>query len=227
MAQIWLAQEDLKAFDQLRQRLFHLANNIGSLKTDLQREVPLPEWSSIETSSTILSNNIKSIAEHLTTHADLLQRTVVYPQTNFPGRTQEPLLGQLLRKKAEPQIETWVEEGRAAIPEDGPEADQDLEHIWSWASEWVGDRVVKYAMDEAGEEYTAEEREQGIENVNTGLRRDFEEESDEDEDEDEEMENGGQEKKAVAPELKKNPDGKVRTLEEILKFGTRGVVTNR
>ena len=36
----------------------------------------------------------------------------VHPSTNFPGRTQEPVLLQLLRKKLEPDIETWADQGR-------------------------------------------------------------------------------------------------------------------
>src|ERR1700710_2387143 len=68
---------------------------------------------SIQTTASILGQNINSLVEHLSKHSDFLNRTVVYPSTNFPGRTQEGLLGQLLRKKYEPQVETWVDQGRA------------------------------------------------------------------------------------------------------------------
>lgn len=45
-------------------------------------------------------------------HSATFQRVVVYPSPNYPGRTQEHVLSQLLRKKLEPQVETLVEDGR-------------------------------------------------------------------------------------------------------------------
>ena len=183
--------------------------------------------------------------EHLARNADALNRTVVYPSTNYPGRTQEGLLGQLLRKKLEPQVETWVDEGRAIIQEeqgggkDGGE-DGSAEELWAWGKEWIGQRVATYILEEAGDNYTVEEREGGIENVNVGLRRKFDEddESDEDEDEDgeededdgdKEMEDVGVEVTSVGKttggqvqfgleEVRKSPDGKSRGVGDILKF---------
>lgn len=45
-------------------------------------------------------------------HAHLFQRLVVQPSTNYPGRTAEGVVVQLLRKKLEPEIETLVEAAR-------------------------------------------------------------------------------------------------------------------
>jgi mediator of RNA polymerase II transcription subunit 8 len=196
MAAPSLQQDDLKTLDQTRQRLYQLANNIASLKSDIQQGNPLPPWyvapniplsssfvfslanclrESIQTSASILGNNINSIVEHLSRNADVLNRTVVYPSTNYPGRTQEGLLGQLLRKKLEPQVETWVEEGRT-IQENAQESnEEDMEELWAWGKEWIGQRVATYILEEAGDNYTVEEREMGIENVNIGLRRKLDE----------------------------------------------------
>jgi mediator of RNA polymerase II transcription subunit 8 len=187
---------------------------------------------SIQTSASILSNNINSIVEHLSRNADILNRTVVYPSTNYPGRTQEGLLGQLLRKKLEPQVETWVEEGRAIQEGAADSKEEDVEELWVWGKEWIGQRVVTYIQEEAGDNYTVEERERGIENVNTGLRRKFDEESeDEEEDEDKEMEDVGVEVTSVAKttsgqvefgleEVRKGPAAKSRSVDEILKLAT-------
>jgi len=254
MATPSLQQDDLKTLDQTRQRLSQLANNIASLKSDIQQGNPLPPWSvapnpplsphplteipreSIQTSASILGNNINSIVEHLARNADSLNRTVVYPSTNYPGRTQEGLLGQLLRKKLEPQVETWVDEGRAIQEEDGGGGgDGDAEKLWAWGKEWIGGRVATYILEEAGDNYTVEEREGGIENVNIGLRRKLDEdESDEDEDEDDEdgdkeMEDVGVEVTTVGKttsgqlqfgleEVRKSPDGKSMGVSDILKF---------
>jgi mediator of RNA polymerase II transcription subunit 8 len=143
-----------------------------------------------------------------------------------------------LRKKLEPQVENWVEEGRAAETgiNGAAKAGEDEEELWSWAQDWIGMRVAKYAVEEAGDNYTVEEREKGIENVNTGLRRTLDEdESSEDEDEDEEMEDVGMEVTSARrssmgqvefgmTEVKKEPDGKSRSRDEILRFATSGVV---
>ena len=53
--------------------------------------------------------------------------------------------------------------------------------------EWTVGRVASYVREEAGDAYTKEEREAGVENVRTGLKRELEE-SDEEEDDDEEEE---------------------------------------
>ncbi|KAF7925408.1 uncharacterized protein EAE97_010489 [Botrytis byssoidea] len=227
-----LQQEDIKALEQTRQRLLHLTANIASLKADFQRGAPLPEYSSIMTSSSILSTNIQSVTDHLAGNSELLSRIVAFPSTNFPGRTQEGLLLQLLRKKLEPQVETWVDEGRN-LQIDVAGGGENIEETWKWASDWIGPRIREYALNEATDEYTWEERASGdVDNVNTGLK-DEEDSDDDDEDEDEDDDDevmGGmgkrfEKKKAKAPEKGvARKDGRVRTKEEILRFATSGVI---
>ena len=126
-------------------------------------------------------------------------------------------------------METWVEEGRTT---GSREAESQEEELWNWASGWIGDRVARYAVEEAGDNYTVEERERGIENVNTGLRRKLEEDdsSDDDEDGDEDDEMSGTGKStAVAPNVNTGParaDGKVRSVEDILRLATSGTISN-
>ena len=194
---------------------------------------------SIQVSTSILAQNLKSITEHMKTHSELFERMVAYPSTNFPGRTQEGLLGHLLRKKLEPAVERWVEEGRAtavssskASHEHG-EPDDELEQRWKAARDFIGERIARAAVTHRRDEYTAEEREMGIENVNTGLRRpmrlgrgDGDNESDEGGNEDEEMEDvgavaGGS--KLEAGTEQKGHGGKVRSLDEIMRFMITGL----
>ena len=52
----------------------------------------------------------------------MFQRLAIHPSTNFPGRTQEHILTQLLRKKLEPDVESWVEEARATARAVGVDA---------------------------------------------------------------------------------------------------------
>jgi mediator of RNA polymerase II transcription subunit 8 len=140
----------------------------------------------------------------------------VHPSTNYPGRTQEAVLQQLLRKKLEPDIEVWAEQGRDAAaaagvvdvggsgrgagrdeddedeegyrPEDGDGAVAGpLADLWADIRDACLVRVEEYVQNEDQDAYTAEERAMGVEKVRTGLKRNLDEDS-EDEDDDEEDE---------------------------------------
>ncbi|KAI6249250.1 Mediator of RNA polymerase II transcription subunit 8 [Erysiphe necator] len=180
MAQAAFTSEDLKCLEQTRQRLQQLTNNIGSLKQDVLQNQLLPNWHSIQATAVILANNIQALSSHLCKHSDLLNSTVVYPTPNYPGREQEGLLGQLLRKKFEPEVEKWVDSGKKTAME-LKDAEEE-EELKRWAADWIAVRVAKYALEEAGNMYTAEERERGLDNVRTGLRNPpkIDEEDDED-----------------------------------------------
>ena len=125
-------------------------------------------------------------------NADLLNRMAIHPSPNYPGRTQEGALGQLLRKKLEPEVEEIVERGREAAASATPEGIARMHEVWDEARRWVQQRIAQYVGEEAGDEYTKEEREFGVENVRTGLKRDLEEDED-DEDDDEDGGDGGAE----------------------------------
>lgn len=176
-------------------------------------------------------------------NADLLNKTVVYPSTNYPGRTQEAVLTQLLRKKLEPGVETWVEEARTtqtSVAETSTNEKEDNE-LLDFARDWIGPRMVKYVTEDSGD-YTFEERARGIENVNTGLRRKLQEDESDDSDgsdEDEEMEDVGVAATTVRrtsvgevefglAEVKKvDPNAKMRNIDDILRFATTGVAADQ
>ncbi|KAG4435004.1 hypothetical protein IFR05_009529 [Cadophora sp. M221] len=246
MAQPALNQEDVKVLEQVRQRVSQLTNNIASLKSDVIRSNPLPPWNSLQTSASILASNIETLTTLMSKNADLLNKTVVYPSTNYPGRTQEAVLTQLLRKKLEPGVETWVEEARAtqtSVAKTSTNEKEDNE-LLNFARDWIGPRMFKYVTEDSGD-YTFEERARGIENVNTGLRRKLQEnesdDSDENDgsDEDEEMEDVGVAVTTVRRtsvgevefglgEVKKvDPNAKMRNIDDILKFATTGVAADQ
>jgi mediator of RNA polymerase II transcription subunit 8, fungi type len=167
------------------------------------------------------------------THSELFEKIVTYPSTNFPGRTQEGLLTTLLRKKLEPDVERWVDEGRAMAAQ--ADMEDGLEEKWKAARDFIGERIARAAVTHRRDVYTAEEREMGIENVNTGLQKpiklggdDGDSESDEDEDEDEEMEDVEVVKDGTGLKLElgveqKGPQGPVRSLDEIVRFMATGL----
>jgi mediator of RNA polymerase II transcription subunit 8 len=177
----------------------------------------------------------------LAQHADLFQRVAIHPSANFPGRTQEGLLPQLLRKKLEIPVEDWVNEGRTAQAANAADREKENDELWTWAREYVGERVAIHVLDTRGRYYTAEEREMGIENVRTGLRKNFNddegsEEDSNDEDEDEEMEDVGLENTTVTATKdgqvqfgmedvkvgQKNLGGQSRRLSDIMRYITTG-----
>ena len=143
----------------------------------------------------------------------------------------------MLRKKLLDPAEEWVQEGRKQQSTIEAGNEKDDEELWKWAKDFIGERVAKYAFSEAGDNYTAAEREMGIENVRTGLRRKFdddEEDEDEDEDEDEEMEDVGIANTTVTAnagqvefgmeEVKagKRSGGQARRLSDIMRYVTTG-----
>lgn len=135
-----LSASELRALETTRFRLQNLSNSLASFKTDLYVNVnPLPNpyvlfspfpilpplagtksshWrsranrQSLQSSAAILKHHTAYLLENLMKHAHLFQRLVVHPSTSYPGRTQEGVIVQLLRKKLEPEIETLVEAAR-------------------------------------------------------------------------------------------------------------------
>ena len=122
---------------------------------------------------------------------------MVFPLPQFPGRTQENLLQQMLRTKLEPSVSDWVERGQNIAPTAVKATSQglsntDLDELWESVPQLGQDLLKKQKF---GFDYTIAEKEIGVENVKTGLKRelavppdDDEEEVDESEEEDEDEE---------------------------------------
>ena len=142
--------------------------------------------------ATIISQNLLNVAQHLSTHHDLFASTQVFPLPEFPGRTEENFLGQLLRKKLEPNVEDWVEQGRKTALEasggdetaQGHPEDKSLLDLWDWAGRAANEEARKRQW---GDDFTLEEREMGVENVVTGLHRKLGVGDDEESEDDEEV----------------------------------------
>ncbi|KAJ5362584.1 hypothetical protein N7541_003428 [Penicillium brevicompactum] len=184
-----LNQDQIKVLEQSRQRLVQLTRSLGSLISSLNSSDPLPPWSSLQSQASIISNNLLSVSEQLSDHRELLSTLVAYPGPEYPGRTQASTLEQLLRTKLDPRVEDWVARGRTAGTEttaSGTLSDAQLAQLWEWAPLEANQEARRRNW---GGNFTLEEREKGIENVVTGLKRQLEddegseEESEEDEEE--------------------------------------------
>lgn len=163
----------------------------------------------------------------------IFSRVAIHPSTNFPGRTQENILLQILRKKPEPDVENEMDEGRKVFTAMGGNAqvEEALDQKWNAASKFLLERVQRYTDEEDGDLFTAEEYDMGIENVRTGLRKSLVDDEDDEDDEDEDDEDGvatkvkDTEMSDRAPEAAEKPKG--LPLAAIAKAATKAARTYR
>ncbi|KAJ5812057.1 hypothetical protein N7474_008358 [Penicillium riverlandense] len=247
-----LTQDQIKVLEQSRQRLVQLTRSLGSLIASLNQSDPLPPWSSLQSQASIISNNLLSVSEQLSEHGDLLSALVAYPGPEYPGRTQSNTLEQLLRTKLDPRVEDWVARGRIAgthDPDSALHADQNstapkplteaqLAELWEWAPLEANEEARRRNW---GGNFTLEEREAGVQNVVTGLKRQLEDDEgsegeEEEEEEEEEAEAEDEEEMDVVGVHRKASGGMefdiavhhrhalepVVPLDEILRYMTTG-----
>ncbi|KAI9733046.1 MAG: mediator of RNA polymerase II transcription subunit 8 [Cirrosporium novae-zelandiae] len=185
-----LDPDEIKILEQTRQRLVQLTNSLASLQANILQNDLLPPWSSIHTQASIISQNLNNLSSHINDNRDLFESLVTYPLPEFPGRTQEGLLTQLLRKKLEPDVEDWENQGRETATKttkksDGKLSLDELMPLWQEAGRIANMEAKKRKWPS---NYTREEQEMGIENVVTGLKRKLPFNDDEEEDESSEEE---------------------------------------
>ncbi|KAL2216716.1 putative RNA polymerase II mediator complex component Med8 [Thermoascus aurantiacus ATCC 26904] len=227
-----LTQDQIKVLEQTRQRLVQLTHSLGSLAASLQQSDPLPSWSSLQSQASIISNNLLSVSEQLSEHRELLFSLVAYPGPDYPGKTQANVLEQLLRTKLDPRVEDWVARGRTAGAsalenKEGQLSEHELAELWEWAPIEAN---MEARRRNWGGNFTLEEKEMGIQNVVTGLRRrlDLEEEEEAEEDEEEDEEKGGldtDKMEVVASEGNRVPPKPVSPalpLDEVLRYMMTG-----
>ncbi|TQV96863.1 RNA polymerase II mediator complex component Med8 [Cordyceps javanica] len=180
-----LDDDELKSVEQILSRLAQLSSSIQSLKMDMMKSNPLPHPDSLHASAQILQRNLQTVLDCLAENSELFTRIAVHPSTNYPGRAHENVLTQLLRKKLEPDVEELVAQGRETARLATPAGIAGLQAIWDELRAWTQSRIAEYVRDEAGDEYTKEEREMGTDKVRTGLRRDIDDDADDEEEEEE------------------------------------------
>lgn len=180
--------------------------------------------SSIQASTQIIQSSLSDLLTLIHSNAGLLSSMAVRPSSNFPGTTQEAALQSLVRKKPDPEVEAAIEKSRRFVEEDVTQDGlKSMHEVWTDARDWIQKRIMSYVSEEAGDVYTKEERERGVDSVRTGLKRDLEEDEEEDEDEedeDEEMEGVEKPKEDKAkeePEIPRGPEP-----ETLLWFAARG-----
>ncbi|KAF8471714.1 hypothetical protein BDZ91DRAFT_716368 [Kalaharituber pfeilii] len=193
-------KNDVRAIENARQRYSQLVNTLTTFHKGLTHSEQLPPWPSQQAQFSVLSSNLESIAKTLSqnfpavpppqhnnaghphnrpapapssSQPSLSQDTLIaYPNTSFPSRDNDTLIAMLFRKKPQPYVNEWMAEGRKlaqapcgdGVPWLSP---QDTFTLWNSAVDIVRELGEERDWDDA---YTKEERDEGIETVETGLR---------------------------------------------------------
>ena len=139
-------------------------------------------------------HNLKQYQETMNEHRTFLTVAHSNPLPSFPGHTQENVLGQLMRKKLDPKSEDWIAAYSKPMTKDIKQngvytadevhnsrlSESDFKDLWKWAG-LTSTNTAKQMMDDEvfEDDYTIAEREGGIENIVTGLKRKLDEDSDE------------------------------------------------
>ncbi|KIX00202.1 uncharacterized protein Z518_10340 [Rhinocladiella mackenziei CBS 650.93] len=185
-----LSPDEVRSLDQARQRLLALHTSLIALRSDIAAQSQLPSWPALQTHANLISNNLQTIVAQLSEHRDTFQSTVAYPLPQFPAKERHFILETLLRTKLEPNVEDWVEEGENISARQHKSAqqglsDEDRNSLWRWAP---GAANKEARRQKWGADFTLEEKQHGIEDVITGLRRALVEPPDEEGDEEQEEE---------------------------------------
>jgi mediator of RNA polymerase II transcription subunit 8, fungi type len=132
--------------------------------------------SSLQSHSGLIANNLQAVAKQLADNQLLLSSVVAYPLPQYPS-SHAHLLEHLLRTKLEPEVEEWVEKGQEILHTKSESryaglSESDRNELWHWAPVAANDEIRKQNW---GGDYTMAENASGIENVETGLRRELQE----------------------------------------------------
>ncbi|KAF1817429.1 hypothetical protein P152DRAFT_454013 [Eremomyces bilateralis CBS 781.70] len=150
--------------EKIRQRLVQIGTSLNDLIRSIENAETLPPWPAILRTVQLLTNPLTSLRPAL--QAQVLNSMHVYPASKFPGRTEEMMLQQLLRKKLDPKVEDWItsmskETDGAPLGEgDSTQGFNDsmLEELWDWAGPAANEVAKEVLMpDEEDEEEEDEE----------------------------------------------------------------------
>jgi len=166
-----------------------------------------------------------------------------YPLSSFPGHTHEGMLQSLLGKKLNPKGQDWITahtkprvqqvEGQVNGMDTGSTvlSNEEIRELWEWAGPTengiVGPMMKGGDFDD---DYTLAEREAGIKNVNTGLRRKLDDDEDEsgEEDSDEEGDQSMEDAMPGKPTIAEQPGMDTSLppirLETLLRFTSTGTL---
>lgn len=234
-----LDTDQVAALDKIRARLHLLQSNLARFSQEIaQSQGPLPSWNQLQTQLRYVSDQIQLLmTEDILDNRSLLASTVVFPTPEFPAKFKGNIVEILLRSKLEPGVEDWVTQGQVLAQSQSQDASK-VEKFWDWAPKEHNEQAKKVLW---GADYTLAEIRAGVDNINTGLKRelevpeDLDEEGDYPEGDDEEEEEDEEMVEAIDVDEPKPPTSQQTeaqptmpgtiSMESMLKFMTRGAVT--
>lgn len=179
---------------------------------------------------------MQELSDALNSQHELFSTMNAYATSKFPAYDpqRQDLLYALLYKKLELRGEEWIDKALQEAKEQkdtgedqGLPADQ-MEGLWEWASDSSRKFFQPWFEDEVFEDnFTVAERESGVENVVTGIKRNLDRDDDEDDDEDEDAMETQTEKSPGLEDTEPMPKGfdpqkPAIPLESLLRFATTG-----
>lgn len=228
-----LSQDHLRTLDTLRMRLSQLNTTLTSIHSEILRHDPLPAWPQVASLRTSLAFVLSQLNDTMTLNATTLKEAHVYPMPSFPGHKDSNMITQLLRKKLDVGTEEWIAElttgEKAKGLESGGLQRDELEELWGW-TRGASTGIVGAMLDndDFGDDFTLAEKEEGIENVRTGLRRKmWDEEGGSDDEDEDKMEEDIKPVQKEQMEEGVDPELKILPLDGVLRFLTTGAVPQR
>ncbi|KAI7662454.1 hypothetical protein KC318_g8849 [Hortaea werneckii] len=232
--------KQLRALDQLRQRLLQLSRSLSSMRVDMERSDPVPGWPSIQRDAELAVMNLARAQDAMNEFGAFFRAAHAYPLPSYPGHEKEMMLGMLMRKKLDPKTDDWVTQyskSPETVQASGDASKlnmDDLRDLWDYAGPAENGIARDMLENDAfGSLFTMAEQEDGIENVKTGLRRKlFEDDSDEEEEEEDGEDKGDEkmdedrrpDKLEPPPEPGVDPSLPPMRLETVLRFVTTGAL---
>ncbi|KPI39644.1 Mediator of RNA polymerase II transcription subunit 8 [Cyphellophora attinorum] len=187
-----LTADQVASLEDLRRRLSALSRNLLTLHSQFNAATRSDD---LQGPFKTVASSLHELTRELSKHDDLLSRTVVFPNANYPANTASGVSEHLLATHLGLATQEWIERGQQGAKEAssaGVLSDTDRDRLWA--------NAPRLALDEArkqrwGADYTLAEVQAGVENVTTGLRRtlvvpeddddeEFDEESEDDADDD-------------------------------------------
>lgn len=135
------AQQDLHTLLGTRAQLTALIGSLNSLRRDVETAQTLPAWPSLASSLGLVSHQLLTLSTFLDSHRDFIAVAKAHPLPSFDGIAHKGMVETLLRKRPEPAVVAWKEEGenfaRRAF------AVNDARNLAGWNSSTNGGSNVK------------------------------------------------------------------------------------
>lgn len=176
---------------------------------------------------------MQELSDALNSQHELFSTMHAYATSKFPAYDpqRQELLYAMLYKKLELRGEEWIDKAlqEAKEQKDGGEdqslaADQ-MEELWGWASESSRKFFQPWFEDEVFEDnFTVAERENGVENVVTGIKRNLDPDDEDDEDAMDSQKEKSTSLEDTSETMPKgfDPQKPAIPLESLLRFATTG-----